>query len=54
MKKEEILFLNQLIKTMMDSTKLLEKAYNSRKVEEFNKVKKTMLNLQREIATIIK
>jgi len=33
---------------------MLEKAYNEKKADEFNKAKKTMLNLQREIANITK
>jgi|WetSurMetagenome_2_1015567.scaffolds.fasta_scaffold303372_2 hypothetical protein len=54
MKKEEILVLNQLIKSMMEAAKILEKAYNDKKADEFNKAKKTMLALQKEIANMIK
>ena len=54
MKKEEILLLNQLIKAMVEATKLLEKSYKEKKTKEFNEMKKTMLNLQKEIASIIK
>ena len=53
MKKEDILFLNQLINSLMESTRLLEKDYKKRKADEFNKTKKSMINLQKEIAKIL-
>jgi hypothetical protein len=52
MKKEEILALNQIIKSMMENSKDLENAYIKRNIENFNKAKKTMLILQRQIAEI--
>jgi|WetSurMetagenome_2_1015567.scaffolds.fasta_scaffold247354_2 hypothetical protein len=52
MQKEEILALNQLIKSMMESSKEIEKAYKQRNVEGFNSAKKTMLSLQKQIAGI--
>jgi hypothetical protein len=52
MKPEDILLLNQLIKSMSESSRSLEKAYKQRSVEEFNKAKKNMLNLQMQIANM--
>jgi hypothetical protein len=52
MKREEILRLNQLIKSMMDSSKELERAYKQRETDSFNSAKKTMLSLQKQIGDI--
>jgi hypothetical protein len=52
MKSEDILHLNQLIKSMSEASRSLEKAYKQRSVDEFNKAKKNMLNLQIEIANM--
>lgn len=54
MKKEEILFLNQLIRALEDSEKSLEKSYEKRDYEGFNKSKRIMLRIQNEISNIIK
>jgi hypothetical protein len=54
MKKEEISFLNQLVKALEDAEKNLEKAYQKRDYENFNKSKRIMLRIQKEISNIIK
>jgi hypothetical protein len=54
MNKEEILALNQLIKSMMENSKELDNAYNQKSVEKFNRAKKAMLILQKQIAEIAK
>jgi hypothetical protein len=52
MQKEEILNLNRLIKSMAESSKELERAYQQRNVDEFNSAKKEMISLQKQIAGI--
>jgi hypothetical protein len=54
MKKEDILFLNQLIASLEESERNLERAYERRNYEKFNKSKKIMLKIQNEIFNIIK
>ena len=54
MKKEEILFLNQMIKSLEESEEKLEESYKKRNYEDFNKTKKVMLRIQEEISKIIK
>jgi hypothetical protein len=54
MKREEILFLNQLIKSLAEAEEKFEFSYEKRDSENFNKSKKVMLLLQEEIANIIK
>ena len=53
MKKEEIRVLSQLVRTMEDSVVKLEGAFKKRDVEEFKKVKKEVLNLQKKISTML-
>lgn len=54
MNKEEIIFLKQLIKSLDEAEKNLEKAYEKRNIDSFNKAKKIMLRIQTEISEIIK
>lgn len=54
MKKEDILFLSQLIKSLEEAEGKLENSYDKRKYEEFNKTKKIMMKIQGEIADSIK
>ena len=54
MKKEEISFLNQLVKSLEDAEENLEDAYEKKDYEKFNKSKKMMLRVQGEIAKIIR
>jgi hypothetical protein len=54
MKNEEILFLDQLIKSLEEAEENLEKAYEDEDSKEFNKSKKIMLRIQYEISEIIK
>lgn len=53
MKRDEILFLNQLINSLGESEGKLEEAYTKREYENFNKTKKIMLRIQGEISKII-
>jgi hypothetical protein len=54
MKKEEVSFLNQLIASLEEAERNLERAYEKRDYERFNKAKKIMLRIQNEIADRIK
>lgn len=54
MKREEILFLNQLVKSLRDASENLERAYEKKDIDKFNKSKKIMLKIQREISDILK
>jgi hypothetical protein len=54
MKRDEILFLNQLTKSLGESEVKLEEAYRKREFENFNNIKKIMIKIQNEIAKIIK
>jgi hypothetical protein len=53
MKKEESLFLNQLVSSLEEAERNLEKAYQKRNYDQFNKSKKIMLRIQNEISKII-
>ena len=53
-KKEELLFLNQLIKAMEDAEAILEKAYEKKDYDKFNKAKKFMYEAQEKMAKIMK
>lgn len=54
MKKEDVLFLNQLIASLEEAERNLEKAYEKRNYEKFNNSKKIMLKIQNEILNITK
>jgi hypothetical protein len=54
MKKEESSFLNQLIFSLEEAERNLEKYYQRRNYEKFNETKKIMLRIQNEISNIVK
>jgi hypothetical protein len=54
MKREESLFLNQLIKSLEEAAKEMEKGYKKKDANQFNKSKKVMLRIQKEIAEMTK
>lgn len=54
MKKEDISFLAQLVESLEDSEKKLEEAYKKQDVDEFNKIKKFMLEMQAQISNTLK
>ena len=54
MKKEDIIILSQLVKTLEEIEPKLEESYNKKDFEEFNKLKKLMLNLQKKVSIILK
>lgn len=54
MKKEDIPFLKQLVKSLEEAESKLENTYEKKNYEEFNKSKKFMLKIQRQISEVIK
>ena len=54
MKKEDNLFLKQLVSSLEDAYVKLERAYERDNADDFNKTKKIMLKIQKEISEIIK
>lgn len=53
-KESDIPVLNQLVKALEDSFDRLEIAYRKRDPENFNKLKKIVVQTQRKISEIIK
>jgi uncharacterized protein YdcH (DUF465 family) len=54
MERSDVIILNQLINSLEETAGQLERANASQDYETFNKLKKTMLNLQKEIAGALK
>lgn len=54
MKKEELPFLTQLIESLDESAKNLEKAINQNETENQKKLNLLILNLQEKISEILK
>lgn len=53
MEKEDLSFLNQLVSSMEKSEEKLEEAYKKGNSEEFNKAKKFMLQIQKQISEVL-
>jgi len=53
-KEEDILVLNQFIKTLEDSFDRLKEAYNKKDPENFNKSKRIIIQIQRRISGMAK
>ena len=54
MEKEDIEFLNQLVKSLEEAEPKLEEAYKNKDYETFNKLKKFILNIQKKIFEVVK
>ena len=52
-KKEDLMFLNQLVKTLEEAELKLEEAYDEKNYEDFNNVKKLMINVQKKISEVL-
>jgi predicted thioesterase len=52
MKKEDVQFLAQIIEAMSDAEKKIEEAYSKKNIVNFEKAKKTFLELQKKAAEI--
>lgn len=53
-KKDEIIFLNQLINSLEEAYQKLETAYKNKDYENFNKLKKFILEVQEKISESLK
>ena len=53
-RREDIEFLNQLIKALEEAELKLEEAYEKKDYENFNKSKKFIMQIQRKISEVIK
>jgi len=49
-KKEDVSFLSQLIKSLEEAGIKLEESYNSKDYDSFNKSKRLMLQIQKQIS----
>lgn len=54
MEKDDVSFLKQLVSSLEDAEDKLEEAYKKGDSEGFNKVKKFMLGVQRQIKEVLK
>ena len=54
MEKREIQYIAQLITTLEKVGAKLEKSHNEKNTDEFNKVKKFILQIQRKISEVLK
>ena len=52
--KREVQYIAQLITTLEQARIKLEKAYNEKNIDEFNNVKKFILQIQRKISEVLK
>ena len=53
MKRDDISFLNQLVKSLEDAEIKLEKAYKEGDADDFNESKSFMLKIQKQIKSIL-
>ncbi len=54
MKKEEIPFLNQLVKALEEAEETFEQSYKEKNYDMFNKSKKFILKVQEKIGEVVK
>jgi hypothetical protein len=54
MNKEDGLFLNQLLTSIEEASKKLERAYQKRDYEKYEEARKEIIKIQKEISGIIK
>ena len=54
MEKEEIYFLNQLIRAVEEAEDKLEVAFEKKDYKNFSEIKKFILNVQEKISEILK
>ena len=53
LQRDEITFLNQLVKSLEEAESSLENAKNTNDYEKFNKSKRMMLHIQKKISDIL-
>lgn len=54
LKKEEVVFLSQLIKSLDEASIKLNYAYENKDYEAFNKLKKFIFEVQKKISEVLK
>jgi exonuclease VII small subunit len=54
MRKEEIEYIIQIVKTLEEVIPRLETAYNKKDAETFNRIKKFILQAQRKVQEVVK
>jgi len=54
MNEEDVLFLNQLVKSLEETGKKLAEAYRKADSDKFNKSKKSIIQIQKEISSMIR
>ncbi|MBS3085827.1 hypothetical protein J4225_04040 [Candidatus Pacearchaeota archaeon] len=54
MKEDDIVFLKQLVESLNEAESKLREAYYKKDSEEFNKIKKFMLQINRRMSDAIK
>jgi len=52
--KEDIVFLNQLIRTLEEAELKLEEAYDKKNYENFNNIKKLIMRIQERISGVVR
>jgi len=52
-KKEDIMFLNQLVHTLEEAELKLEESYNEKNYENFNNMKKLIMEIQNKISGVL-
>jgi len=54
MKREEVVFLGQLVKTLEEAELRLEETYEKKDYKNFDRVKKLIIRVQRKISEVVK
>ena len=54
MKREDISFLNQLVRSIEDAELKLERAYKNKDSIEFNDLKRFILHIQKQMQEVLK
>ena len=52
-KKEDVMFLNQLVNTLEEAGLKLEESYNEKNYEDFNNMKKLIMQIQNKISGVL-
>ena len=52
-KKEDVIFLNQLVRTLEEAELKLAEAYDEKNYESFNNMKKLIIQIQKKIQELL-
>jgi hypothetical protein len=53
-KEDDLLVLNQLVRTLGEAESRLEKAFENKNYDEFNQLKKIILQIQKKMFEVLK